>query len=138
VMLMMALETMMDLAPRSAEATRLVDELIDLTGASELPANEIQSIVGVLEWLRRESIGQGGRRLARTLGARRYADESPANFFTECYGIRSDLVHGGFPRPSVDGRVATLETFVADLLSGELLDAVNIASLAAEAQPQSG
>jgi hypothetical protein len=129
VMLMMALETMLEPAARSEAANQHVDKLIAVTQSSELP--DAQSMVAVLESLRDESIGQAGRRLSRTLGSRRYADEKPADFFTACYEIRSGLVHGQFPRPSVDGRVAALETFVSNLLSAELLDAVDIAAIAA-------
>jgi hypothetical protein len=132
VMLMMALETLIELAPRGEQANRHVDALVKLTAAAELPENEAQSMIGVLQWLRNESISQAGRRLVRSLGEQRYATEEPSTFFTGCYEIRSRLVHGGFPRASVDGRVADLERMLSDLLSGELLDAVDINALAAE------
>jgi hypothetical protein len=133
MMLMMAAETLINLQPRAPEVQAHVDDLMALTRKADLPANERQSILGTLKWLYDESINQGGRRLAERLGNRRYADESPERFFTSCYSIRSGLVHGNHPRPSVDGRVAALETFVADLLSVELLDAVDIYALAREA-----
>ena len=50
-------------------------------------------------------------------------------FFKVCYEIRSRLVHGQAPRPTRDevGAVAAhLENFVGDLLSGPLLELVDI------------
>jgi hypothetical protein len=134
----MATETLINLQPRTPEVQAHVDNLIALTREADLPANERQSILGTLKWLHDESISQGGRRLARKLGNRLYADESPERFFTSCYSIRSGLAHGHHPRPSVDGRVAALETFVADLLSAELLDTVDIHALAREDNSDDG
>lgn len=125
VMLMMALETL--IAPEArVEAVRAhVDALICSTRESSLPDNEIASIVGSLEWLTDESIGQAGRKLARRLGDRLFMDdaESPSQFFTRCYTLRSALVHGSNPRPSketVERRAANLELFVSELLSLDL------------------
>jgi hypothetical protein len=123
-MLMMAVETLIEPQPRSDEVREHVDALIADTQASDLPDGEIQSIVSSLQWLRDESIGQAGRRLASRLGDRRYVDEQPGRFFTKCYTLRSQLIHGHSPRPTraeVDSRAAALELFVHDLLSVELL-----------------
>lgn len=122
MLLMMAVETLIDTRPREDRIREHVDSLIAATRRSELPDPEVASIVGSLGWLRDESIGQAGRRLAAKLGDRRYMDEqeSAVQFFTECYQLRSTLVHGHEPRPSRDRvgtRAATLERFVADLLS---------------------
>jgi hypothetical protein len=68
---------------------------------------------------------QAGRRLAESLGDRRYAEEEPRRFFTRCYDLRSKLVPGYHPRPErgeVDALAATLESFVSDLLAGALRD----------------
>jgi hypothetical protein len=48
---MMAIETMLDLEPRSDEVRDHVDRLIAETAASSLPDNEIRSIAGSLSWL---------------------------------------------------------------------------------------
>jgi hypothetical protein len=125
LMLMMALETLIEQQPRSTEVATFVDQLITLTRNAGLPANEIKSILGSLEWLFVESVSQAGRRLVSSLGERRYMDELPAKFFTRCYDIRSKLVHGSHPRPEraeVDLRAATLEIFVGHLLGLPLLD----------------
>lgn len=127
LMLMMAVETMLDPAPRSAVARSHVQQLIDATTTAELPDAERKSLNGSLSWLMNESIGQAGRRLARRLEPRRYRGRTPSAFFTDCYTMRSGLVHGSAPRPTrdeVDSLAATLEMFVGHLLSGDLLDAI--------------
>ena len=125
VMLMMATETLIEPQQRSEAVARHVRELISATETSSLQRQEIESIVGSLKWLYSESIGQAGRRLAESLGGRRYADEEPRQFFTRCYDLRSRLIHGQHPRPGrgeVDQRAAALEVFVSDLLAGRLRD----------------
>ncbi len=122
VMLMMAVETLIDPKPRAQVVRSHVDGLIEASEKAAIPQSEIESIVGTLKWMREESIGQAGRKLAATLGNRTYMDgaESPVRFFTRCYELRSALVHGRDPRPSreeIGDRAAPLERFVADLLS---------------------
>jgi hypothetical protein len=119
-LLMMALESLIDPAPRPGDSRRHVQSMIEATEHSGLAKSEINSIKGALSWLLDESIGQAGRRLARTLEPRRYKDEAPAKFFTHCYELRSRLMHGLHPLPTrseIDSWAAPLEVFVADLLS---------------------
>jgi hypothetical protein len=124
LMLMMAVETLISLEPRSDQARQHVASLMAATKASHLEESEIHSIVSMLGWLKNESISQAGRRLAASLGDHRYGGDLPVQFFTSCYKLRSDLVHGNYPRPSrdeVDARAASLEHFVGHLISGPLL-----------------
>ncbi len=124
LMLMMAVETMLELQPRSVAARAHVQALIDATAAADLTEVECQSLTGSLSWLVDESIGQAGRRLAKRLEPRQYGGRAPSAFFTQCYTMRSALVHGAFPRPTrteVDSLAAPLEVFVGHLLSGDLL-----------------
>ena len=124
MLLMMALETMIEQRPRDRDVVAHVDTLIRNTQDSTLSPNDIQSLVRSLETLRQESIGQAGRELARTLGERRYMEMAPTEFFTHCYNIRGDLAHGAIPRPtseSVGLAAAHLEHFVGDLLGHKLL-----------------
>jgi hypothetical protein len=124
-LLMMAVETMIVLEPRPPAVREHIEELVAATKHADLTQAQIDSIVGSLSWLSNESISQGGRRLASRLGDRAYMDESPTRFFTECYDLRGKLFHGYAPRPSrseVDSRAGSLELFVRDLLSIELLD----------------
>jgi len=121
-LLMMALESLIRPAPRPEGSRRHVEGLIEATECSGLVRSEIDSIQGALSWLLDESIGQAGRRLARTLEPRKYKDEAPAMFFSHCYEMRSRLMHGLHPLPTrneIDAWAAPLEVFVADLLSDQ-------------------
>jgi hypothetical protein len=73
--------------------------------------------------MRQGSVGQAGRRLATTLGDARYHDRTAEAFFTRCYTLRSRLVHGAHPRPTlneIDAIAPDLEKMVADLLAAPL------------------
>jgi hypothetical protein len=128
LMLTMAVETLLELQRRSEAARAHVTVLMEATASNpDLSSGERDSLRGSLTWLMDESIGQAGRRLARTLEPRTYQGLAPATFFTRCYEMRSKLVHGHIPRPDrgeVDLLAANLETFVGDLLSGSLLNEV--------------
>jgi len=118
-LLMMALEALIDQKHRSAAAQAHVDAMIEATQTSELPQNDISSIRGSLSSLKTESIGQAGRRLAKTLEDSEYNGMKPAMFFDYCYSLRGRLFHGGRPIPTrqeVDTLAGPLEVFVADLL----------------------
>jgi hypothetical protein len=137
LMLMTALEALIEPQTRPPASIEHVQRLIQLTRDSDLPEDETRSMVSALERLKDESIGQAGRRLAVRLGERRYKDgaETPVQFFSRCYTLRSNLVHGHVPRPAegeVGSRAANLEVFLGHLLSGELLDAVDIGAIVAE------
>ena len=130
VLLMMAVETLLKPEPRSSAVKQHVDELIRLTKESTtLPEDEKKSLLGSLEQLYTESIGQAGRKLAKKLGNRKYLGHSPREFFTYCYNLRSWLVHGDVPPPTreeVDQAATKLQDFVGDLLSGPLLQQVTL------------
>ena len=115
---MIALESLAELRQRSPEARDLVGSFLAQTQASGLPESEIDSIVGSLRWLRSESIGQAGRRLARSLEPRRYMDLSSVQFFTRCYDLRSRLMHGVHPMPTreeIDAHAANRGEALNDL-----------------------
>ena len=126
LMLMVAFETLLEQSKRSEKVQKHVAELIRLTRASsELPPDDRNSIIGSLELLNRESIGQAGRKLVKCLGNRTYAGQKPHAFFDTCYAIRSKLVHGHVPRPKREDIVdicSSLELFVGDLISYQLLN----------------
>ncbi len=127
LMLMMALETLIDQRPRSDEVKVLVDGLTEQVRQSELAPSDSASLIGSLQSLKNESVGQAGRRTAETLGDRKYMNKSAKAFFNECYEVRSALVHGHFPRPTreeVDILAANLELFVGHLISGDLAHTV--------------
>jgi hypothetical protein len=126
ILLVMAIEALVEALPRSPDVVEHVDGLIRATNESSLPKNERDSIVGTLRWARQESIKQAGRRIVLDrLGDREYEGKPAAAFFDRCYDIRSNLVHGNLPRPSwdeVNALTAPLERFVSELLSTELVD----------------
>lgn len=130
LMLMMAVETLLNPSPRSQDVQQHIDEMIQLTNDStRLKKEEKQSLTGSLQWLYKESISQAGRRLADQLDGQSYLDLKPRDLFAYCYDLRSKLVHGYLPRPTreeVDQAAVNLESFVGDLLSGPLLRQITL------------
>jgi len=125
LILVMAIEAMLDPLPRSDEAISLVDSFIQLTYASRVSKSEGDSMVGTLRWLKKESISGAGRRLSyERLGGRKYMDMSASKFFTHCYDLRSRLVHGNEKMPNqveAGSAAAHLELFVSDLITSQYL-----------------
>ena len=121
VMLVMAVEALLTPAPRASDALDHVLNLIEATKKSDLPSDEKSSILGSLNWLKNESIGKTGQRLASSkLGQRTYNNLSPSKFFSACYELRSRLVHGHTSLDElrdVSTMAAQLEVFVSDLLT---------------------
>jgi hypothetical protein len=133
--LMMAVEALLEPAPRPKSSLKHVEQLIELTRANpDLSDPERASILGSLGWLRSESIGQAGRRIAQRLEPRTYDGRQPKQFFDHCYGLRSALAHGKTPLPSrddVDRAAASLERFVGHLLAGRLLNDLPVEAVGA-------
>jgi len=118
----MAVKSLLQLQPRSAPAIALIDSFLEeVTHSAALSTKEKNSLSGSLRYQRFHSISEAARALvSERLGGRRYMKLSPAKYFTECYSVRSRLVHGAEPRPPSEevGRLAaTLEVFVCDLLT---------------------
>lgn len=116
---MVALETLIQPESRPDQVVSHVDELVRLTRDAGLPPDELTSIVSTLTYLREESIGQAGRRLSRSLTGS-YKDLPPDRFFSGVYGIRSGLIHGGYPRPDggeIEEWTPHLERFVSALIA---------------------
>ncbi len=131
LLLMMALETLLQPQPRDAPTRAHLDQLIRATTESiSLPPSEKESLRNALRQLMNESIRRAGQRLvADRLRGRAYMELEPAAFFQRCYALRSRLVHGGVPPPTraeTDLHAAHLEGMVGDLLSGPLLDLVEL------------
>lgn len=125
LLLVMAIESLIELSPRSTEACNHIQNLIAQTKAAEIPKFERDSIIGSLQWLLTESISQAGKRLvSHRLGDRVYENRSANAFFAYCYQMRSNLVHGKLPYPTFEevSRVCgALEVFVSDLLTSPFL-----------------
>jgi hypothetical protein len=125
LLLIMAVEALLDPAPRVGEARAHVDSLIEQTRSSSLSEDEKNSLIGSLRWLKNESISRTGRRLAaERLGGKSYDSKLAPDFFTHCYHLRSKLVHGNPPIPTfeeIGAAAANLEVFVSDILTCHLL-----------------
>lgn len=124
LMAMMAVETLIEPQPRPRQVQELVESLMDQIKRSGLPNSQVSSLLGSMNWMLDESIGQAGRRLVSILGSRQYNGMPPAKFFTKCYHLRSALVHGHLARPEmmeVDVHASVLQMMVGELLGGELL-----------------
>lgn len=127
LVLVMAVEAVLDPPLRSEKAVTHIESMITATKESELLSpNEKQSLLGSLNWLKCESINQTARKLvANRLGERKYMEKEAPAFFSYCYNLRSQLVHGEHPLPTqeeIGSAVGELEVFVSDLLSGNLRD----------------
>jgi len=116
LLLMMAIETLIDQIIRPSDELKQIDELIIITSQSNIDRKA--SLIDCLRNLKTESVGSAGRRLASRL-SNIYMGKSPSKFFTNCYEIRSRLVHGAVPRVSIEdigNLISDLEQFVCDLI----------------------
>lgn len=120
ITLVSSVEALLEPAERSSSANALVDAFVTQVRTVGLDEQTTQSMIGSLGWLRRDSISQTGRRLGeRLLPGRTYLDQSPSQFFTFVYDLRSALVHEGHPQDAAIDllRVANeWQAFVGDLL----------------------
>lgn len=121
ITLVTAVEALLDQLPRPKVVSDFVDDAVASVGNLDVDGPTRQALISSLDWLRRESIGQSGRRLAdQLLEGREYGELTPGKFFSRCYKVRSQTVHRGTPdNPSVDFfDLANLcQVFVGDLLS---------------------
>lgn len=120
LLLVAAVESLLEPEVRGNQAKLFVDDLIIRTQASGMEKHEVDSIVGALRWLRKESISRTGRSLgSRLLAGREYADLPPDRFFAKVYSVRSALVHSGkttlFPDEFL-GFVGHTQRFVRELI----------------------
>lgn len=125
LLLVMAIEILIQCKPRSIEVKNHIERMIELTNTNnEINDSDKKSIKGSLSWLKNQSIGQAGRELSRKLlGETKYYGMSAARFFTHCYDIRCTLVHGNSTLQSkeVIGLLSLeLEKFVSDLLTMDM------------------
>ena len=120
LLLIMAIEVLIDCKPRNDEAIIFVDNLLEMVKTnSNLILNDKESMIGSLKWLKLQSIGQAGRELAQKLGDKKYYNKAPSEFFTFCYSKRSQLVHGSSKTPDLSelGTLsAELQKFISDLI----------------------
>lgn len=124
ITLITAVEALLDPQLRPAASQELVQGLIDTVRGSGLDRSTRDAMLGNLQWLKRDSIGQAGRAMAtRLLPGRTYHAQSPAHFFSFCYDLRSSILHNGaVPAKVVDfpSVCSTAREFVSDLLVASL------------------
>lgn len=125
LLLMIAIEAMLELPPRSASAQEHVKNMIAATRQANIAQTEKDSMIGALRWLNYESISRTGRQhVQKILGERVYLNMSATDFFTHCYTLRSNLVHGNMPYPTfedISAAVGDLEVMVSDLITTPIL-----------------
>jgi hypothetical protein len=119
LLLVMAVEALIEPRPKSTEAVAYVDDFITRIKCSAILEPEKSSLIGSLQYIRDESITQAGKRLVeRILGDAIYEGRSAPVFFSYCYNLRSRLVHGKTPSLEEISQIgAPLEVFVSDLLT---------------------
>lgn len=128
MLLMMAVESLMQPFDRSREVQALVARLKAEVGAAALARDDEDRLLSVVGGLKRASLTQQGERLAESLGDRTYMRMQPVQFFKHCYKVRGRVAHGDAERPAqglMTQLVGGLEQFVADLIAGpDLVDDV--------------
>ena len=122
ITLVTAVEALLEPPKRSHKVEALVEELKAKTQKSKI--DEWKSILGDLEKLKRQSIGQAGRMLADRLIPNEFFDgQSSADYFRRCYALRSQILHHGTIEDDSEDiwhLANTMEDFVHRLLLAAL------------------
>lgn len=125
LLLMAAVEALLEFRPRSEEARELVSRWREEVSAAAIEAEERDSILGQLRFVAQESITRSGQRLvSAALAGRQYDDQEPGAFFRRMYGMRSRIVHprGRSPeRTELVDAIRHLQAMVGDLLAGQTM-----------------
>lgn len=102
------------------KALEHVKSLIKQTNKSDLNSYWKGNFTSKLGELKRESITSAGKRLMEEhLEHRQYNGKPAKDFFNECYGIRSDIVHGR-EQPAIEDLakiIKELDKMVSDFLT---------------------
>lgn len=119
VMLITAIEVLLERGERPAATRALVSDLNLLLDASDLDSSERQSVAAALNELNVISIGKAGRNLATRLGSNVYMDMTATKFWGHAYALRSRMSHGDLSTElTADVRLACEATiyFFRDLI----------------------
>ncbi len=118
--LVLAAESVLDPNNRSESASSLVDHLRGITKCADIPDDERLSILGSLNWLKKDSISQSLRKMAAEhLPDHKYDGLPSESFIKKCYEARSYLVHTGEAderKYNIGGLAANLEVYMRDML----------------------
>jgi len=96
ITLVTAVEAMLEPLKHSDDVEALVEKLKDKTRQSMVDETTRNSIIGSLERLKYQSIGQAGRTLCHQLLPEGLFDgQASDDFFSRCYDLRSKILHHG-------------------------------------------
>jgi hypothetical protein len=119
--LILAAESILTPCYRDVEVQALVDQLIKQTKASAINESDMNSILGSLNWLYKDSISTSLRKMAtRYLSGKSYDGMPSELFIKRCYDARSKLVHSGKVDEStynIGTLAANLEVYMKDMLT---------------------
>ena len=125
ILLVSAMEALIERADRTGGIPKHVDVLEGVTRAAALSDDERAAVMRMLDEMRRESIIAAGKKLIRDrLPEKVYDGQTAVRVFVDCYDLRSAVVHAAQPFPSwsdVSAAVGKCELLVGDLLAGPLL-----------------
>jgi Apea-like HEPN len=124
LMLVMAVEALLEPEPRDDQTLAHVQLIIEVTEKANIPRDQKASLLKTMSYFGQDSIGQSYRKLIkRLLGDKKYREQSAKDFFNLCYSMRSDIVHEGAlkaDRPEIGLVVGDLDALVDDLLSASI------------------
>ncbi len=126
ITLVTAVEALIEQNEHPEEVAALLNSTNTNLKSLPLPADVVASISGGLGRLKRQSISQAGRELARALlPNRQFQGKDADKYFSYCYNLRSEILHNGAPPDGVDMlQVANeAEEFVSALLLASLGEA---------------
>ena len=116
--LTIAVEALVEMKPRPPRALAHVETLVAMTRAAALEENEGLSMIGSLERLKLNSIGQATRALVvAQAGDKLYGGKRPDQFFADCYAVRNLVVHTGDTPEDLQSLYPELERLVRDLVT---------------------
>jgi len=118
LLFVIAIEALIEKKRRTSVEIEHVAALIKLTKDNlALSIPERSSMLGSLKDLKNQSISQSGRELVENiLGEKIYSSKPASQFLTQCYSLRSSLVHNGTWDEKNNALAYELERMVVDLL----------------------
>jgi len=131
--LISAIEATFEPEERPTSVKRLANLYLWILKLSFINADEKAAIRNYLDGLRKKSIRRLGRDLAgRLLAFKQYSGMTSGAFFTQCYDLRSRLLHGTVEDETYDlvTLANSLDEFTSDFLSQRIFGSVTSAQSA--------
>jgi len=120
ITLVTAVEALLEPPVRPPNAQKLVSTMEAMITQADFDEQIKDAMIGSLQRLKTDSIGQTGKGLSeRLLGSREYLGMVASRFFTYCYRLRSQILHSGEQDDATVDLLAVsnaCQQFVADLL----------------------